>query len=77
MTTERHIAGDGYAIHYGGGRLADVVIDGSAVECVQVRDYNTRTGEFGPEPDDASIRASVAEFLAESGGIGLYVENMA
>ncbi len=53
----------GYVINYSGGRLADVEINGVAVECVQVRAYDFGTGEFGPEPTEDEIRASVAEFL--------------
>ena len=53
----------GYEIHYSGGRLADVVIDGIAVECIQVRDYDFRTGEFGRMPSDAQILKRVAAGL--------------
>jgi hypothetical protein len=72
----RRVAGNGYEIHYEGGRLADVVIDGSPVECVQVRAYDFGTGKFGPEPTDSQIREKVREFLDEAGGVQLYVENM-
>ena len=54
----------GYTISYAGGRLADVIIGGVAVECVQVRRYDFATGEFGPEPSDEEIRESVSEFLS-------------
>jgi hypothetical protein len=53
----------GYAINYDGGRLADVEIGGVAVECVQVRDYDFATGEFGAEPTRKQIRERVAELL--------------
>ncbi len=53
----------GYEIHYSGGRLADVVIEGVAVECVQVRDYDFGTGEFGKAPTNRQIRERVAKFL--------------
>lgn len=71
----RRISGRGYTIEYGGGRLADVVIDGSAIECVQVRDYDFATGELGPEPSAAEIRRAVADFITEAGGLSLYIEN--
>ena len=73
---QRRIAGNGYEIVYHGGRLADVVIDGAAVECVQVRAYDFQTGEFGPEPTDAEIRGKVAAFIESAGGIGLYANNL-
>jgi len=59
LTTE-----DGYEIHYSGGRLADVYVNGVPVECVQVRDYDFATGEFGRTPSDAQIRSRVREFLS-------------
>jgi hypothetical protein len=52
-----------------------VIVDGSAVECVQVRPYDFAAGTFGPEPSDDEIRATVADLIEESGGIALYVEN--
>ncbi len=54
---------EGYVIDYSGGRLADVEINGVAVECVQVRAYDFASGTFGPEPTEDEIRAKVAEFL--------------
>lgn len=55
---------EGYAIGYSGGRLADVLIDGVAVECVQVRAYDFATGKFGRTPSDDQIRRRVREFLS-------------
>lgn len=66
----------GYEIHYEGGRLADVVVDGRAVETVQVRGYDWETGEFTePYPSGADIRESVSRFIAEAGGIDVYLAN--
>jgi len=53
----------GYQIRYSGGRLADVVIDGVVVECVQVRDYDFAGGTLGRMPTDEQIRRRVAQFL--------------
>lgn len=77
MEDVRNISGNGYEIHYSGGRLADVVIDGSAVECVQVRDYDFATGQFTEEePTDSEIRYRVAAFIEEAGGVALYADNL-
>lgn len=65
-----------YTIRYEGGRLADVEFGGHAMECVQVRDYNVQTGEFGPVPTAKQIRAKVREFIDSAGGERLYWENM-
>jgi hypothetical protein len=54
----------GYAISYHGGRLADVLINGHAVECVQVRRLiGSREGFAEPEPTDDEIRERVAAFI--------------
>jgi hypothetical protein len=66
MTEKLLSTDEGYSISYSGGRLADVIIDGIAVECVQVRDYNFATGKFGRMPSDAQIRARVRKFLNPS-----------
>lgn len=60
---DRIIRGDTYDIHYSGGRLADVYINGVPVECVPVRDYDFGTGKFGPDPTSAQIVKRVAAFL--------------
>lgn len=63
MEDRKITTSDGYTINYAGGRLADVIINGVAVECVQVRDYGWEHGTFGPVPTDDEIRARVREFL--------------
>ena len=67
---------EGYNIGYSGGRLADVLVNGHAIECVQVRDYDFATGEFGAYPSAAQIQERVREFIEEAGGFDLYVENI-
>lgn len=55
---------DGYAIEYNGGRLADVLVNGSAVECVQVRAYDFATGEFTePLPSADVVAERVRGFI--------------
>jgi len=75
MDEKRIIPGPGYSIEYHGGRLADVMIDGTVIECPQVRRYDTATGAFGPEPTDDEIRSKVAAFIDEAGGLALYIDN--
>jgi hypothetical protein len=56
---------DGYTIDYSGGRLADVLVNGSAVECVEVRAYDWGSGAFTepfPAPDVVAER--VEAFMA-------------
>lgn len=67
------IAGNGYQIRYSGNRLADVLVDGSAIISVQVRDYDYAKGEFGPEPDEATVEKTVREFLDGHGGYERYI----
>lgn len=55
-----------YDIEYDGGRLADVMIGGHAVECVEVRGYDGATGEFTePEPRASLIRDQVHELMRD------------
>jgi hypothetical protein len=61
-----HIANGGYSIEYADGRTADVVINGTAVECVQVREYDWENGALGPMPTPAQVRQQVADFLADA-----------
>jgi hypothetical protein len=57
---------DGYEIDYSGGRLADVMVNGAAVECVQVRGYDFATGEFTePYPTAEQLAERVEVFLCE------------
>ena len=69
MSTETVASGytiqaDGYSIDYGGGRLADVIVNGYAAECVEVRGYDFATGEFTePFPAAEVVAERVAEFL--------------
>jgi hypothetical protein len=54
----------GYDIDYSGGRLADVLVNGSAVECVEVRAYDWASGEFTePFPSADVVAERVEEFL--------------
>jgi hypothetical protein len=64
-----------YEIRYSGGRLADVYFGGEPIECVQVREYDFATGEFGPVPTRTQIKREVREFIDEAGGEALYWEN--
>lgn len=77
MTSElKRVAGAGYVVVYDGGRLADVMIAGQVVECVQVRDYDWQSGTLGKFPTNDEIRQQVQAHLDEAGGIDLYRENM-
>ena len=76
MARTRVIHDRSYTIRYEGGRLADVEFGGHAMECVQVRDYDFASGEFGPVPTAAQIRRKVREFIDSAGGEQLYWENL-
>ena len=55
---------DGYTIHYTGGRLADVLIGGHAVEAVPVRSEDGQHGRFTEaEPLEAEVCERVADWL--------------
>jgi hypothetical protein len=60
------IRGEAYDIDYSGGRLADVLLGGKPVECVEVRAYDWSSGEFlEPFPPAEIVAERVAAFLAE------------
>jgi hypothetical protein len=64
MNTTYIIRCDGYDIDYSGGRLADVIVNGSPVECVEVRAYDFATGEFAePFPSAELVAERVQGFL--------------
>jgi hypothetical protein len=55
---------DGYDIDYSGGRLADVLVNGQPVECVEVRTYDFASGEFvEPFPSADLVAERVEGFL--------------
>ena len=57
---------DEYDIDYSGGRLADVLVNGRPIECVEVRRYDFRSGEFTEAFPSADVVAErVAAFLVE------------
>jgi len=67
MQVSTHHDGYKFTLVHNGGRLADVLIDGKCVDCTTAHDYDWQKGELiGPAPDRAALKATLAEWIADS-----------
>lgn len=59
----------GWSIQYDGGRLADIYLWGSAVDCVQVRDWDwSRTVQDPVTVSDDTLRRVLQEYVDANAG---------
>ena len=55
-----------YSLTYDGGRLADIMLDGEAVDAIQVADYDWEKGSVTSEPTKADVQKALDEWVSES-----------
>jgi uncharacterized protein (DUF1919 family) len=56
-----------YSLEYGGGRLADVFIDGKLVSCTEVGDYDWATSRQRVGLDHLALHAELETWITENG----------